>query len=51
MFVSFDDIGGVPELGISSGDGYVHIGARSPGEIVGLIMQRLKLNCQRGSHQ
>jgi hypothetical protein len=41
MFLSFDRIGTVPELGILSGDGYVFINQRSPQEIVGLILNRL----------
>jgi len=40
MFLSFDDIEAVPELGILSGDGYVSIGRRPPGEIARLILQR-----------
>jgi hypothetical protein len=44
MFISFDDIGPVPEIGIVTGDGYVSVGLRAPGEIAGLILQRLELN-------
>jgi hypothetical protein len=48
MFVSFDEIGAVPELGISSGDGYVSVGSRSPDEIGVLILRRLEVNRQNG---
>jgi hypothetical protein len=41
MFLSFDDVGAIPELGILSGDGYVSIRARSPSEIADLILRRL----------
>ena len=44
MFISFDDIGAVPEIGILSGDGYVSVGSRSADEIAPLILQRLTLN-------
>lgn len=44
MFVSFDDIGAVPEIGIYSGDGYVSIGNRTPQEVADLIQQRLRVN-------
>jgi hypothetical protein len=44
MFLSFDNIGAVPEIGILSGDGYVSIGQRAPQEIAELILQRLRLN-------
>jgi hypothetical protein len=47
MFLSFDDIGAIPEIGILSGDGYVSIGSRSPQEIAVLIYQRLELNADR----
>lgn len=46
MFVSFDEIGAVPELGILSGDGYLSVGSRSPDEIGTLILRRLELNRQ-----
>jgi hypothetical protein len=42
MFLSFDDIGAIPELGILNGDGYVSIGKRKPEEIADLIFQRFK---------
>ena len=42
MFLSFDDIGAVPELGILTGDGYVSIGQRKPQEIADLILERLQ---------
>lgn len=48
MFISFDEIGAVPELGILSGDGYASIGSRSPDEIAALILQRLEVNRQNG---
>src|SRR2546425_4204093 len=41
MFLSFDEVGAIPEIGILSGDGYAFIGQRSPEEIAGLIFQRL----------
>ncbi len=44
MFLSFDSIGTVPEIGILDGDGYVPIAARSPDEIAELILIRLALN-------
>jgi hypothetical protein len=47
MFLSFDDIGPVPEIGILSGDGYVSIDGRPHQEIAGLILQRLKSNSAR----
>ena len=50
MFISFDDIGAIPEIGILSGDGYVSVGSRSSDEIAWLILQRLQCNRQRGSH-
>jgi hypothetical protein len=41
MFLSFDEIGAIPEIGILSGDGYAFIGDRPPEEIAALILQRL----------
>jgi len=40
MFLSFDDIGDVPEIGILSSDGYALIGNRAPRVIAKLILQR-----------
>lgn len=40
MFLSFDEIGAIPELGIVDGDGYFSIGTRSPAEICSAILQR-----------
>jgi tetratricopeptide (TPR) repeat protein len=40
MFLSFDNVGAIPEIGIYDGDGYVSIGARSPDQIADLILQR-----------
>jgi hypothetical protein len=42
MFLSFDDVGAIPEIGILDGDGYVAIGERTPEEIADLILQRLR---------
>ena len=42
MFLSFDDIGAVPDLGIFDGDGYVSIGNRGANEITKLIVQRIQ---------
>lgn len=47
MFVSFDEIGAVPELGISLGDGYASVDSRSPDEIGTLILRRLERNRQK----
>ncbi|MCX6899110.1 MAG: hypothetical protein NT105_10450 [Verrucomicrobia bacterium] len=47
MFLSFDGIGAVPELGILDGDGYVPIGSRSAEEIAALIADRLRINKSR----
>ncbi|MHC4519681.1 MAG: TIR domain-containing protein, partial [Planctomycetota bacterium] len=44
MFLSFDDIGPIPEIGILSGDGYVSIGTRPPQKIAKLILQRLQIS-------
>src|SRR5260370_11161542 len=41
MFLSFDDVGAIPEIGILDGDGYVSIADRSANEIAELILQRL----------
>src|SRR6267378_2701327 len=41
MFLSFDEVGAIPEIGILDGDGYVSIGRRLPEEIADLILQRL----------
>ena len=49
MFLSFDNIGPIPEIGILSGDGYVPIGTRPPQEIAGLILQRLQLSDQEAN--
>ena len=43
MFLSFDAIAAIPEIGILNGDGYVSIGTRSAIEISMLIDQRLAL--------
>jgi hypothetical protein len=40
MFLSFDNIGAIPEIGIYDGDGYVSIGDRSPEQIAELILNR-----------
>ncbi|MEA2206913.1 MAG: hypothetical protein QOE77_3689 [Blastocatellia bacterium] len=40
MFLSFDDVGAIPEIGIYDGDGYVSIGDRSPEQIAELILNR-----------
>ena len=40
MFLSFDNIGAIPEIGILDGDGYVSIGNRSPDHIADLILNR-----------
>lgn len=47
MFLSFDDLGAVPEIGILSGDGYVSIGKRPAQEIADLILQRLEVNIEK----
>ncbi|OHB79644.1 MAG: hypothetical protein A2Z25_00530 [Planctomycetes bacterium RBG_16_55_9] len=47
MFLSFDDIGAVPEIGILSGDGYVSIGKRTAQEIAEIILQRLKIDAEK----
>jgi len=44
MFLSFDAIGAVPEIGILSGDGYAFIGKRTPKDIADLILKRLQVN-------
>jgi len=41
MFLSFDEVGAIPEIGILDGDGYVSIGKRSSADIADLILQRL----------
>jgi hypothetical protein len=41
MFLSFDEVGAIPEIGILDGDGYVSIALRSAEEIAALIVQRL----------
>jgi len=43
MFLSFDAIAAIPEIGILNGDGYVPIGGRSASEIASLINKRLSL--------
>jgi hypothetical protein len=43
MFLSFDPIAAIPEIGILSGDGYVSIGSRTPEQIAALINERLAL--------
>ncbi len=48
MFVSFDDIGAIAEIGILPGDGYVVIGSRSPEEIASVILKRLELGQRNG---
>jgi len=40
MFISFDDIGAIPELGILDGDAYVYVGDRSADDIATLILDR-----------
>lgn len=40
MFLSFDEVGAIPEIGILDGDGYASIGARSPEQIAELILNR-----------
>src|SRR6185503_10099181 len=40
MFLSFDNVGAIPEIGIYDGDGYVSIGDRSPEQIAELILTR-----------
>ena len=47
MFLSFDNIGAVPELGILSGDGYVSIGKRTAQEIAEIILQRLQIGNEK----
>lgn len=47
MFLSFDDIGAVPEIGILSGDGYVSIGKRTAQEIAKIILQRLQIDAEK----
>ncbi len=47
MFLSFDDIGAVPEIGILSGDGYVSIGKRTAQEIAEIILQRLQIDSEK----
>jgi hypothetical protein len=42
MFLSFDDVGAIPEIGIFNGDGYVSIGNRRSEEIAKLIIHRFK---------
>lgn len=42
MFLSFDDIGSMPELGILDGDGYLSIRQRSTQVITSLIEERLR---------
>ena len=44
MFLSFDDIGAVPEIGILDGDGYLSIAKHSPNEIAEFILIRLARN-------
>ncbi len=41
MFLSFDEVGAIPEIGILDGDGYVSIGKRSAQEIAALILERV----------
>jgi hypothetical protein len=43
MFLSFDPIAAIPEIGILSGDGYVSIGSRTAEQIAALINERLAL--------
>jgi hypothetical protein len=47
MFLSFDEVGAIPEIGIFSGDGYVSIAERTPEEISTLILQRLGAGSSR----
>lgn len=42
MFVAFEDLGPLPELGILRGDGYIPIADRLPEVICDLILERLK---------
>jgi len=44
MFLSFDNIGAVPEIGILDGDGYISIAKYSPNEIAEFILIRLARN-------
>jgi len=44
MFLSFDNIGAVPEIGILNGDGYLSIAKHSPNEITEFILMRLAQN-------
>ena len=46
MFLSFDNIGAVPEIGILDGDGYVAIGSRNSDVIANLILQRIQPSAQ-----
>ena len=46
MFLSFDSIGAVPELGIFDGDGYVSIGNRGADAVTNLILQRFRQSAQ-----
>lgn len=41
MFVSFEEMGGIPELGILAGDGYLAVRDRPPAEIAAAILERL----------
>jgi len=47
MFLSFDNLGPVPDIGILSGDSYVCIGERPAREIADLILQRLDPGIER----
>jgi len=50
MLMSFDDINGIPELGILPGDGYVFIENRSAGQISELILERLRIDSGGKKH-
>lgn len=43
MFLSFDPIAEIPEIGILGGDGYISIGSRTAEQIAALINERLAL--------
>ncbi len=43
MFLSFDPIAAIPDIGILSGDGYISIGSRPAEQIAALINERLAL--------
>ena len=50
MFLSFDNIGAVPEIGILDGDGYVSVANRDPDTIAQLVMQRMEQSAAVASH-